>query len=373
MRLWDRSRRTSRVLKGHNAEVRGLRFSFDGRWLASTGEDRRPASGTSTPEKPAITPRPCRRGVRPGVSPNGTHIASASADSSLRVWRVEPGDVTLLGSPPPEPGSRRQEFSPGGTLLASASGKGTVRLWRLPRGDVRLLEGHTADVSGTRVLAGWTEPGVQQRGQDGTLLGRRIESEPASGCLETPCRAPSFSPDGSLLAVGADNNVHASTFTQGRKERQLAGHQFPVGLLAFSPDGRLIGSAAQAMKADSGKNDPVLWLWEAASGRARPFPGHDDTVCAMAFSPDGRSVASGGMDKTVRLWSLETGEGRLLGAHGSIVSTVAFSPDGRLLASGGNRPDDSALERGRRFRVAPSGDTPVESSASASLRTVAPS
>jgi WD40 repeat protein len=71
------------------------------------------------------------------------------------------------------------------------------------------------------------------------------------------------------------------------------------------------------------------------------LPGHTEIIMAVTFSPDGRTLASGGLDHTVRLWdTTRWGDGRpnqpdvLL--HPSWVYATAFSPDGSLLAAAGD-------------------------------------
>jgi WD40 repeat protein len=58
--------------------------------------------------------------------------------------------------------------------------------------------------------------------------------------------------------------------------------------------------------------------------------GHTAPVDRLAFSPDGRLLATAAADRTVRLWNPATGA--LAGAT-SNAGIPAFSPDGRLLAT----------------------------------------
>jgi hypothetical protein len=152
---------------------------------------------------------------------------------------------------------------------------------------------------------------------------RQASAEPG-GYVE----AVAFSPDGRLLASGADDGmVTLSEVTGGACVGSLLGHLAPVYAVAFSADGRLLASASE---------DGTVKVWDVLSREClATLLGHEGPVYAVAFRPDGRVLASGSADRTIRLWEVATGEclGTLPG-HGSPVYSLAFSPDGLLLASG---------------------------------------
>jgi WD40 repeat protein len=72
-------------------------------------------------------------------SPDGTRLATASTDSTVKVWNVSPTQgqreepLTLYGH---TGGILRAVFSPDGKRIATASRDGTTRVYALPIADI---------------------------------------------------------------------------------------------------------------------------------------------------------------------------------------------------------------------------------------------
>ncbi|KAI1264272.1 soluble quino protein glucose/sorbosone dehydrogenase [Xylariaceae sp. FL1019] len=103
-----------------------------------------------------------------------------------------------------------------------------------------------------------------------------------------------FSPDGRLIATAAWDNQVKIWDRDGKFLATLRGHVAPVFQMAFSADSRLLCSCSR---------DTTLKIFDMRTFKLKgDLPGHEDEVYAVDWSPDGTCVGSGGKDKAVRLW-----------------------------------------------------------------------
>ncbi|KAJ7832067.1 WD40-repeat-containing domain protein, partial [Mycena olivaceomarginata] len=180
-------------------------------------------------------------------------------------------------------------------------------------------------------------------------------------------RSVVFSPDGALLATGAeDTQIRIWDIAKKRIIAVLSGHQQEIYALDFSADGRFVvsGSGDKTvriwdMRGISSSTAPgasapspscqVLTITDIAPPtspaihRTSPAPTPDGGITSVAISPNGARVAAGSLDALVRVWDVRTGTlVRRLRGHGDSVYSVAFMPEtahsaprGTGLVSGG--------------------------------------
>ncbi|GAK54714.1 WD-40 repeat protein [Candidatus Moduliflexus flocculans] len=317
-------------LEGHADFVIGIAFSPDGTLLASSSAD-----GTlklwNVADGKIIRTLYGHAGwvVSVSFSPDGKLLASGGADKTIKLWNVPDGSAirTLYG----HSGSAASlSFSPDGSLLASGSLDNTVKLWQVSNGaELRTLQGHTGSLNavsfspdGTLLASGGADKIIRLwQVADGK------EIRTISGHTKE-IFSLSFSPDGALLASsGKDKTVRLWNVSDGSKIRTFQGHARTVRSVSFSPDGEMLASSSE---------DKTVKIWKVADGaELKNFAGHTNTVYSVRFSPDGRLLASGSGDKTIRFWQAAEGnDRRTLAGHTEKVLSVSFSPDVTLLASG---------------------------------------
>ncbi len=255
-----------------------------------------------------------QKSQRPGLSTPGTIPTGLTLRQTLR------GHTNFIS---------RLAWSPDGSLLASASFDRTVKLWDTHGGELRYtLEGHALNIHsvawaphGRLLASGSWDKTIKVWDSDTGRLHRTLTGH--SGTVFSVAWAP----QGQLLASGSsDRTVRLWEVESGQRRGTLAGHANAINCVAWAPDGRLLASAA---------NDETIRLWDSTTGRlVRTLRGHSRAVLSVAWAPSGSLLASGSHEASIRLWEAETGhEVQVLEGHTGSVVSVSFSADGRFLAS----------------------------------------
>jgi WD40 repeat protein len=108
----------------------------------------------------------------------------------------------------------------------------------------------------------------------------------------------------------------------------LAGHADIILGIRFSPDGKTLASCGV---------DNTIKFWDTTTwNEIPPSISQMEFVTSVAFSPDGRNIATACADGFTRLWSVATRrELAALNVNPAVhyVQYITFSPDGQILAA----------------------------------------
>ncbi|MBF2001092.1 MAG: TIR domain-containing protein [Synechococcales cyanobacterium M58_A2018_015] len=335
VRLWRPDGTPSKFpLFGHQKDVVSIDFSPDGRILASASYDgnvklwqmSRTLDGTprGTLIKTLDHDENSDRDVYAvHFSADGTQLASASLDGTIKVWT---NTGTLMTTLPHHSPVLSLSFSPDGKAIASASPDG-VRLWtgtnfnqvkRLPNTEQDFWVSFSPN--GQYLVSSGMQGSIHLWNRDGTLRQQLVGHE------GTVNRAV-FSHNSQFVAsVGQDNTVRLWDTTTGELLHVLREHQAPVYRVQFSPDDRFVASAGA---------DDTIKLWQRADGRLfSSFEGHRNEILSIQFSPDGKTLVSGSADSSVRLW--RPGNSAVIKLpHQNAMYDVSFDAKNRFIATSG--------------------------------------
>jgi WD40 repeat protein/DNA-binding SARP family transcriptional activator len=272
-----------------------------------------------------------------GFMPDGGRVVAHSPDSSgVTIWDLATHlALQEFGPPWPPTGVLTQppiEVSPDGAIAVTYDGEVTV--WDVTTETKLFVLGPDHKV----LAMGWSPEGehLALGSRDGSAIivdrsGRTVrvlrDDERQAIC------SARFSPDGRLVATAACRrdpgsvNPHITIWDWKRAERVQTIERREAWQVTFDPTGDRIATVAEPGRAE---------IWDVATGRRLAvLPGRSGAATDVVFSPDGSRVAVGGTDATVRLYDAGSGEQQLvLRGHRWGAFFLDFSPDGTMLASG---------------------------------------
>ena len=247
-------------LKAHTAQLTGLAWSRDGRWLVTTGKDRKAIIWDVSTDRP----KPAQILDRSGGSvwsptlletKTGAWLVTPSGDGKAYIYSFPDGKFLRVldhGAP-----VRRAALSPDGRLVLTAGGDGRAVLWERETGEPLLEAVH-----------------------------------------EKAVRDVAFDATGRYFVTGsADGSAQVWDAQKREGVVALKGHTAPVFAVAFTPGGPGVVTTSW---------DRTARIWNFAEKRCVAVcTGHANVLWSVKFSPTGGSFCTTSADGTTRIWDLK--------------------------------------------------------------------
>ena len=274
-------------------------------------------------------------------SPDGRTLATASFDGTVRLWdiRRRTPRVTLTGHTGMV---KALVYTADNRIYACGPGlDGKLRLWDAGTGTVlSVIREHTGltDAAAfswdgkTLASAGREDGKIFLSDVDALFVNNASWNNSTLKAIFTGnsegITALAFSPAGTTLASGGlDGKIHLLDIATGRELKMFRGPESTVTTLTFAVDGTFLAS---------GEENRTLRYWDSLTGEeTAKFQIKSRAIGALAFSPATRFLAIGDTIGEIWLYDFRTkNESVIFTQHTRKITALAFSRDGHTLISG---------------------------------------
>ncbi|ORZ11811.1 putative platelet-activating factor acetylhydrolase ib alpha subunit [Absidia repens] len=278
-------------------------------------------------------------------------LASASEDTTIKIWDYESGDFecTLKGH---TKAVQDLAFDPKGNYLVSCSADLTIKVWDVNNDYkcIKTLYGHDHSVSSVCFLPSGDK--IVSASRDKTIklwdMASGYCEKTFSGHLEW-VRSVVPSEDGRwLLTASNDQTARLWDLQTTETKMDFRGHDHVVEWAIFAPVNaypyieQLMGIENKTKDQPiagqyiiTGSRDKTIKLWDINGQLLHTFVGHDNWVRGLVIHPSGKYLLSASDDKSIKIWDLKTGRCmKTLEAHDHFVTCISYCHTSPVVATG---------------------------------------